>query len=117
MEIFETFKRLDYHEKMSKDLPLPEREYLSIYLRADSEKKLYKRVGYDILSYLGDLGGLLDVVMVVGQICTSVFVGRLFQAALIQSAYRIQSYDRDFEQFYQTKEDCILTSQESEADD
>ena len=71
------------------NIPLEEREYLSIFFRADNENKLYKRIGYDILTYLGDLGGILDVVVVAGHVCTTIFASRLFQAALIGQAYRI----------------------------
>ena len=44
---------------------LPENtEYLNLYLRAESMTKLYKREDYQILDYLGDLGGLLDFVII-----------------------------------------------------
>ena len=74
---------------MRSDMPIEEREYLGIFFRADNENKLYKRIGYDILTYLGDLGGLLDVVVVIGQFSATLFASRLFQAALVGQAYRI----------------------------
>ena len=99
------------------DLALADREYLAIYLRADKEKTRYTRISYDMLTYLGDLGGLLDIVLMFGSLCTGFFARKLFQAALIRQAYRIQSYYRDFDQFYQTKQDCILSSSSSESKD
>ena len=83
VSLLESAKSQDYYERMDKNIPLEEREYLSIFFRADNENKLYKRIGYDILTYLGDLGGILDVVVVVGHVCTTIFASRLFQAALI----------------------------------
>ena len=88
-DFYETFKREDYHERVEKNTEVAEREYISIFLRADSEKRMYTRVSYDILTYLGDLGGLLDLVLVVGSLCSSFFTRRLFTAALIRQAYRI----------------------------
>ena len=52
-----------------------------------------------MLTYLGDLGGLLDVLFVVGSILTSAVTSKLFIAALIGSTYSIQAYMRDFTQF------------------
>ena len=40
-------------------------------------------INYDILQYLGDLGGLLDIVLLIGAFLTSMFVGKLFTGALI----------------------------------
>ena len=75
---------------------LEDREYIKIYFRAESAKRVYQRQGYDILAYLGDLGGLLDFLFVVGKVITSIFTSKLFIAALISEAYRIQGYMRDF---------------------
>jgi len=60
-------------------------------LRADNEQRLYKREGDDVLTYLGDLGGLMDILLITGSTLTGLFSAKLFRAALIGSAYRIQS--------------------------
>ena len=60
-----------------------ERSYVEINLRASSIKRVYKREVVDVLTYLGDLGGLLDVLLVVGQMLTSIVASKLFTAALI----------------------------------
>ena len=59
-------------------------EFVQIYFRADSNSKLYKREDYQLLEYLGDLGGLLDFVILFCWALSHVFVKRLFDAALIQ---------------------------------
>ena len=58
-----SFKSDETRQLRNDDLP-ENKEYLSIYLRAESMSKLYKREDYQILDYLGDLGGLLDFVLV-----------------------------------------------------
>jgi len=45
---------------------------------------------------MGDLGGLLDVLVVLGYTLTGIFASKIFKAALIGSAYRIQSYTKEF---------------------
>ena len=44
-----------------------------------------------MLTYLGDLGGLADVLLIAGSILTGLFSAKMFQVALINSSYRIQS--------------------------
>ena len=56
---------------------------MSIYLRSYNEQRFYKREGYSALDYLGDLGGLLDVLLIVGGLFTAIFAKKLFKAALI----------------------------------
>ena len=58
--------------------PLSERRYVSIYLRQDENVRRYKREEYDILTFLGDLGGLLDIILLAGVAISSPFVVRLF---------------------------------------
>ena len=42
------------------------RSYIEIQLRASNIKRVYKREVVDILTYLGDLGGLIDILLVIG---------------------------------------------------
>ena len=51
--------------------------YASLYLRADEITRLYKREEYGVLTYFGDIGGLLDFVLIFGSTISSVFVSRL----------------------------------------
>ena len=87
--MYEISRMQDYYELNSKDLPVEERKYLSVFLRADNQSHIYKRVSYDILTYLGDLGGLLDSVLLIGFIFTSFFAGKMFKAAMINQFYRV----------------------------
>ena len=71
------------------DTPAKDKNYVNIYFRQDDRQMLYKREEYDMLTYLGDLGGLLDIVLLLGVAITSIFVSRLFQAAIVKQAYRV----------------------------
>ena len=86
-----------------------------MFLRSYNEQRYYKREGYTALDYMGDLGGLLDVLMVLGSIATSIFASKLFSAELISHNYRIQEYMKDTSQFYETTELYKLTEEENEA--
>lgn len=57
---------------------MEDKEYLKIYLRANNEERLYKRESYDMLTYLGDLGGLADILRIVGVSLTGMFSAKLF---------------------------------------
>ena len=88
---------------------------IEISLRLSTMKRVYKREVDDVLTYLGDLGGLLDVLLVMGQILTSLVAHKLFTAALIGKLYRVQEYMRDFTQYYTTKAHLKLTSESEES--
>mmetsp|Transcript_13889 Transcript_13889/g.16554 ORF Transcript_13889/g.16554 Transcript_13889/m.16554 type:complete len:102 (-) Transcript_13889:112-417(-) len=71
------------------DGSLADREYIQIYLRSTNEQTVYKREGYDVLTYMGDLGGLLDILVFTGKLLTLFITAKLFHAALIGRAYRV----------------------------
>ena len=88
-----------------------------MFLRQDSERRIYKREDYDMVTYLGDLGGLFEVVRAFGMVITSPFVARLFYAALVSNLYLIQSYLRDMTPYYETKKkDGKLTTESGSFD-
>ena len=63
--------------------PIEDREYVNLFFRQDYSQRLYKREEYDMLTYLGDLGGLLDFVVIFGWVVSYHFASRLFSAALV----------------------------------
>lgn len=113
IDLFQESGRFDYIEKISQNEPVSDREYVTLFLRAASERQLYFRKSYDMLTYLGDLGGLIDVVMVFGYLLTTLFASKLFAAAVIGQVYHIQNYMRDESQYYTPSELYLLTSEES----
>lgn len=67
-----------------------EREYIKLYLRQEvNQSRFYQVEEYDLLTYLGDIGGLFSAAMIVGRAITFCFVSRLLQAEIVQAAYRV----------------------------
>ena len=70
-----------------------------------------------MLTYLGDLGGLMSVLVPIGAIISSPIVSRLFQADLVKKTYRIQHYLKDMEPYYESKkQDGNLSTESGSAD-
>ena len=83
--------------------PVKDREYVSLYLRADQMHNFYKREEYDLMTYFGDLGGLQGVVFGLGWFFSVGMVTRLVKGKMIEKTYRWQNYDVDDTQYYETK--------------
>ena len=64
---------MNYVTDIPETMPLEERKYVSLFLRADSKKHVYNIERYDLLSFLGDMGGLYDIVILIGGSLTSFF--------------------------------------------
>ena len=102
------------HEK----IPLEQRIYVNLNLRQDpSTTMLYKREEYDLLTYFGELGGLLEIVMLVGWYLSFALVSRLLQAALVERTYRQQYYNSNETQYYETRVAGVVTPENSTSSD
>ena len=71
-----------------------------MFIRAENFHRLYTREYYDMLTYLGDLGGLMDVVLLFCWFISGLFATRLFQAALVNSTYKVQEYMNNENNYY-----------------
>ena len=74
----------------------------SAYFRSASHNRIYSLDPYKILDLLGDMGGLLDIVLVVGVILTVSFVKQAFLSSLLHAAYQVQSYTENNSEYYQS---------------
>ena len=52
---------------------------------------------------MGDMGGLLEAIMVIGAVITGIVTGTQQKAALIQAIYHIQNYSADQTEYYTSK--------------
>ena len=95
---------LDYSKSISDKVQIQNKEYVNIYLRSDSESNFYKKESCDFLQYLGDLGGLIDIVLLLGTFLTSFLSNKGYISALIGQAYLVQEYYRNFNEYYQTSQ-------------
>ena len=100
LHLYEQSKSKQIHRFIPSETNPQDREYISVYFRADDTKRRYKREEYDILAYFGDLGGLFGIIMIFGHSISAALVTRLFQAAMVESTYRIQGYSEDHNEEY-----------------
>ena len=61
--------------------------------------RVYRSEKIQLLSFLGILGGFITLVYVFGHLLTFMVTSKLFKAAIIRQAYRVQKYDRDFTRY------------------
>ena len=92
-------------------------ELYTMYLRASPSTRTYSRISYTMLNYLGDLGGLIDIVWILGGVITAILIRNKFEAAVISDSYQIQKYNRDYSEYYSSsnsvKEKVLTSSSES----
>ena len=114
--LFEKERVQDITAWMAPSTPLKDRAYVKLYFRQSAEARLYKREQYDMLTYFGDLGGLLDFVIWFGWGLSTLIVTRLFDAALIKKAYRVQNYLLDKTPYYKSSKPELLTTESEDRD-
>ena len=68
---------------------------MSYYLRIDDKMRNYSREAEKFLAFLGDIGGLFEIVSAIGFLFTAPFVMRSMNAAMINEVYHIQKYSND----------------------
>ena len=76
--------------------------YSDIYFRAATKKRFYSLEPYKILDLLGDMGGLLDIVMALGVLVTMNVVRKVFNRSLLSDAYQVQGYTENKSEFYES---------------
>ena len=66
---------------------------MAIYIRADKTYDNYERKVTDILTLLGDLGGLQEFFLLVGGLIVGFITQKMFMASIIKKTYHIRKYD------------------------
>lgn len=71
---------------------------VAIYMRADRMYDSYGRKVTDILTLLGDVGGLKEFFLILGELLVGFIAERLFLSSIIKKIYHIRKYDNiDYE--------------------
>ena len=83
IDLFDASKSFDYNSVIPKDSLREDRRYIRIFFRADNERKVYTLESYDLVTMVGDLGGLLDIILIVGQSLTSFLTALIVKEALV----------------------------------
>ena len=94
------FEKVYQYEKPANEEDMLEAPLYTTYFRVSSRTRLYTRKQYTALAYLGDLGGLIDIIWVLGACITAGLTRNVLQAALIQDSYQIQKYNNDDSEYY-----------------
>ena len=76
-----------------------------MYLRSDPATRVYHRSVGSMLEFLGDMGGLIQIVFLFFTGGMYLILDRNFKAALISDTYKVQKYNRDKSEFYQSEKD------------
>ena len=75
-------------------------KFVSVELNLDQQKLVIMRETYDVLSWLGDVGGLTDCLLLIGKIILKPFTSYSLQTFLLSGLFRMQPLNTHLE--YQT---------------
>ena len=76
-----------------------------MYLRLDPVKNIHIRSVQSMLEFLGDMGGLIQIVFLVSWGIVVILLERNFKAAIISDIFKVQKYNRDTTEYYQSSKD------------
>lgn len=66
---------------------------VAVYLRSDRMFDKYERQVYDILTFLGDIGGLTEALISIGSLIVGFFTQKLFMSKIVRKIYHIRKYE------------------------
>ena len=62
-------------------------------MRSDRLFDKYERQVYDILTFLGDIGGLTEALISIGTLIVGFFTQKMFMSKIVRKIYHIRKYD------------------------
>lgn len=62
-------------------------------MRSDKLFDKYERQVYDILTFLGDIGGLTEALISIGSLIVGFFTQKMFMSKIVRKIYHIRNYD------------------------
>lgn len=65
----------------------------AVYIRADKMFDSYERRVTDILTLLGDIGGLQDFFMMIGSLLVGYITQKMFMSTIVKKIYHIRKYE------------------------
>ena len=66
---------------------------VAVYMRSDKLFDKYERQVYDILTFLGDIGGLTEALISIGTLIVGFFTQKMFMSKIVRKIYHIRNYD------------------------
>ena len=71
-----------------------DQQIASVYIRLDSQYDIYERRIYSVGELLGQMGGLFQVILMIGVSFVSIFSERLYVSSIIRKIYQIYQIDK-----------------------
>ena len=62
-------------------------------MRSDKQYDIYQRKFNDLLTLMGDIGGLQRTLMAIGIVVVSAIANRMFMSKIIKKIYQIRKYE------------------------
>jgi len=87
--ILEQINNYNYFRGIAPNTKRADKWYGSYYLRLDGNQRAYSRQTYSMLEYLSDMGGIVDILNVLGVALCAPFLSKMLTGALIKSVYYI----------------------------
>ena len=78
-----------------------------MHIRADNSTRYHRRQTYRLIEYLGDIGGLIQIILLTGSFFVGFIIERQFKAAMVSETYQIQKYAKDQTEYYSTSGNSI----------
>lgn len=66
-------------------------QFMSIYLRLDNKNDTYERKVYSFSDLLSQIGGVYQMIVIIGALFVGIFSTRLFEASILQNVYQIDT--------------------------
>ena len=66
---------------------------VAIYLRSDKKYDVYSRQVTDILTFMGDIGGLSEALLGIGMLAVGFFSQKMFMSKIVRKIYHIRKYE------------------------
>ena len=100
LDFFEYRSHYRYSERVRIQNNLADRTYYVVTLLKDDSTRRYTRSVQSFLGYIGDLGGIIEILMLISAFLISPLVEREIFAALASESYQIQKYTKDQSEYY-----------------
>jgi len=88
-----TFHRVTNIKTYDSDYSDDEGYLVAVYIQADKFYDSYDRRVTDILTVLGDLGGLQDFLEIVGHILVGYVAKKMFISSIVRKIYHMRKYE------------------------
>ena len=88
-----TFHQVENIKSYDDNLRNDDPYILGIYLRSNKKHDVYSRQVTDILTFMGDIGGLSEALLSIGMVLVGFISQKMFMSKIVRKIYHIRKYD------------------------